>query len=163
MSHFDEAFEMLIGHEGGYVNDPADPGGETKFGISKRSYPDYDIKKLTLDKAKAIYRWDYWNPARCDDLPPGVALVVFDAAVNSGVGQSVRWLQLAVDAQPDGVIGPKTLAAVKKSPVAGLIVELLEIRLAFMERLPTYSRFGRGWRNRIITLAMQAALVEDRA
>lgn len=156
-SAFDHAFRLVVGHEGGYVNDARDPGGETRYGISRRAYPDEDIANLTLARAREIYLRDYWHRVSGDQLPPAVALVVFDAAVNSGVRQATRWLQLAVDAYPDGVIGPKTLAAVRKSNADELVQELLEMRLAFMENLPTFQTFGKGWRRRIIGLAGQAA------
>lgn len=78
--------------EGGYVNDPADPGGETKYGISKRAYPNVDIRNLTPELAGTIYENDYWGPAGCAQLPPGMALVVFDSAVNCGVQRAVNWL-----------------------------------------------------------------------
>src|SRR5215472_7824652 len=90
MSAFDQAFEIVVGHEGGYSNNSSDPGGETMYGISKRSYPDIVISTLTLDQAKAIYERDYWNKAGCDLCDPGLALVLFDAAVNNGVGQAAR-------------------------------------------------------------------------
>ena len=112
MSAFDQAFEIVVGHEGGYSNNSADPGGETKFGISRRSYPNLNIATLTLDQAKAIYQTDFWNRAGCDLCDPGLALVLFDAAVNNGVGQAVRWLQAAVGANADGAIGPATKAAI---------------------------------------------------
>lgn len=155
MTAFDSAFETLMEHEGGYVNHPDDPGGETRYGISKRSYPSEDIANLTISRAREIYLRDYWHKVSGDLLPPAVALVTFDAAVNSGVARAVRWLQLAVDAVPDGIIGPRTLAAVRASNPEDLVVELLEMRLAFMESLPTYGTFGRGWRRRIIDLAVQ--------
>lgn len=102
----------LIQREGGYVNDPADPGGETKFGISKRSYPALDIPNLTEDTAREIYFVDFWQPAGCDGMPQVVAEVVFDFAVTSSVRRSVRALQQAAGVTIDGDVGPKTLAAV---------------------------------------------------
>ena len=99
--NFDQAFDRLLGHEGGYVNDSRDPGGETNWGISKRSYPNVDIKALTQADAKAIYRRDFWAPVRADELPDVVRFDVFDAAVNHGVSQSAKWLQRAAGAQPD--------------------------------------------------------------
>ena len=149
MSYFDECFERLIGHEGGYVNNPRDPGGETKYGISKRAYPAVDIKGLTLDGAKAIYRRDYWGRARCDDLPRNVAFDVFDAAVNSGPGQAVRWLQRAVGVADDGQAGPVTLAAVGRIDPEVLQARYNGQRLDFMTRLSTWDVFGKGWARRI--------------
>ena len=149
MTYFDECFAKLIGHEGGYVFDARDPGGETKFGISKRAYPNIDIHALTLDGAKSIYRKDYWQRCRCDELPQGVAFDVFDAAVNSGPGQAIRWLQRAVGVADDGIIGPVTLAAVRKSDPAALRARYSGVRLEFMTQLSTWPAFGKGWARRI--------------
>lgn len=152
---FDVYFERLIGHEGGYVNDPKDPGGETKYGISKRAYPHVDIKALTLDEARAIYRRDYWQRARCEDMPPGMAFDLFDAAVNSGVGQAIRWLQRAVGVADDGVVGPVTIAAVRRFDAEALQARFMGQRLQFMTQLSTWDRFGKGWARRIAANLMQ--------
>jgi lysozyme family protein len=98
--NFEQAFERLVGFEGGYVADRRDPGGETKWGISKRAFPDVDIAGLTRAAAAAIYRRSYWDAVQADRLPEALRYAVFDAAVNSGVGQAVRWLQQA----PGGVV-----------------------------------------------------------
>lgn len=149
MTTFDQAFDTTVGHEGGYVNDQRDPGGETKYGISKRAYPSLDIKSLTLADAKAIYKRDYWDRAQCDKLPPGLAFDVFDAAVNSGPGQAIRWLQRAVGVADDGVVGPLTLAAVKRLEPEALQARYNGQRLDFMTRLSTWEVFSRGWARRI--------------
>jgi lysozyme family protein len=146
---FDQAFDKLISHEGGYSNNPADPGGETQFGISKRSYPDVDIKALTLELAKAIYKRDFWDRAQCDGLPPAVAFQVFDAAVNSGIGQSIRFLQRAVGVVDDGSVGPMTLAAIQRRDSAEVVAHFNAERLDFMTRLSTWETFGKGWARRI--------------
>ncbi len=146
---FDHAFEKVIGHEGGYVFDPRDPGGETKFGISKRAYPNEDIKNLTLARAKQIYRADYWNRCRCDDLPFEVRFDVFDAAVNSGVRQASIWLQRAVGAKPDGVIGNLTIKAAQQIDGMTIAMRMNGERLKFMTDLPTWQHFGKGWARRI--------------
>jgi lysozyme family protein len=148
---FNTAFSILIGHEGGYVNDPADPGGETKFGISKRAYPDVDIANLTIEQAQAIYKKDYWDAIEADKLPDEVRFSIFDAAVNSGVTRAIKWLQQTVKVRDDGVIGPVTLnAAIYTNPykINGVYNG---IRLRFMTNLPTFSNFGRGWSKRIAT------------
>lgn len=149
MTWFDQCFDKLISHEGGYVNDPRDPGGETQFGISKRAYPQLDIKALTLDAAKAIYKRDYWDRAQCDKLPPSVAYLLFDAAVNSGIGQAIRFLQRASGVADDGSIGPMTLAAVQRMDVETLAGRFLGQRLDFMTRLTTWDTFGKGWARRV--------------
>lgn len=146
---FDSCFDALIDHEGGYVNDPRDPGGETKFGISKRAYPHLDIAALTLADAKAIYRRDYWDRAHCDQLPAGLAFDLFDTAVNSGIGQAIRFLQRAVGVADDGVIGPITLANIQRADAEALQARYNGHRLAFMAKLSNWPVFGKGWALRI--------------
>lgn len=139
MSHFDRAFALLIGEEGGYVNDPADPGGETKYGISKRAYPAIDIKNLTLDQAKAIYKRDYWDRMGCDTRPWGPALVLFDCAVNQGVKRATQLLgQVATSSQP-------------------FIVAFQAERALHYASLPTFPRFGRGWMRRLLRTTLEAS------
>jgi lysozyme family protein len=152
---FDEAFEKLLGHEGGYVDNRADPGGETKFGISKRAYPAEDIRNLTLDRAKLLYFRDYWGPVGCDALPPAMRLQVFDMAVNSGVRAAIKALQKAAGENVDGVLGPLTLLAVQSMPAPRLVARFNGARLALMADLPQWPSFGRGWARRI------AANLED--
>lgn len=149
---FDQAFKIVIGHEGGYVNDLRDPGGETKYGISKRAYPDEDIKSLTLDRAKELYKRDYWDRVRADNLPKQVRLAVFDAAVNSGVSQAIKWLQRAVGVNDDGVFGPITARAVLDADPYKTAASILGQRLMFMTSLQTFDRFGKGWSRRIAQL-----------
>lgn len=154
--NFDKAFERLIGHEGGYVNHPTDPGGETKFGISRRSYPSEDIRNLTLERAKALYMRDFWGPAGCDTVPDGVKFDLFDMAVNSGVRAAVKTLQMAVGETQDGILGPRTLQAVQSMPEARVVARFNGARLGFMASLPTWTTFGRGWARRISENLMQA-------
>lgn len=148
-----DRFNLTVDHtllwEGGYVNHPSDPGGETKYGISKRAYPKEDIKNLTVAKAKEIYKKDYWDKVKGDDLPAGVDTMVFDAAVNSGIGRSIKWLQAALGVTVDGVIGPKTLIAATKADPKELILELGEQRMRFLRGLKTWNTFGSGWTNRV--------------
>lgn len=154
--NFDLAFDRLLGHEGGYSNDSRDPGGETNWGISKRAYPDVDIKALTQDQAKAIYRRDYWVAVRADELPDSVRFDVFDAAVNHGVTQSAKWLQRAAGAQPDGVIGAQTVAATR---IAGpqLAARFNGYRLQFYTDSGNWPTYGKGWARRVAAnlLALQ--------
>jgi lysozyme family protein len=157
MSRFAAAFEALIGHEGGYVNHPQDPGGETKYGISKRSYPDLDIAALTLEGAREIYQRDFWAPLACDQLPSPVALVLFDTAVNSGVGTAAKILQQILGVKSDGAIGPVTVAAALKRGAVDLAGEIIARRLYLMTGLPTWGVFGMGWTRRLVRLAGQAA------
>lgn len=149
MTAFDSSFTTLIGSEGGYVNNPADPGGETNWGISKRSYPTVDIAALSQDDAKAIYKRDFWDRAQCDRLPLGIAFDVFDTAVNSGIGQAIRFLQRAVGVADDGVVGPMTLAAISRVEPEAVQARFNGQRLDFMTRLTTWPVFGAGWARRI--------------
>lgn len=146
--NFDDAFDRLLGHEGGYVNDARDPGGETNWGISKRAYPKVDIKSLTKEAAKAIYRRDYWTPVRADELPDSVRFDVFDAAVNHGVLQSAKWLQRAAGAQPDGVIGAQTVAAARAAGPQ-LAAHFNGYRLQFYTDSSNWSVYGKGWTRRV--------------
>lgn len=151
---FDEAFERLIGHEGGYVSAEQaarnnDPGGETKYGVSKRAYPGEDIKNLTLDRAKFIYARDYWAPAGCNEWPEAIRYEIFDLAVNSGVKRAVMMLQQVVCAQPDGVIGPQTRMAVAAMAPSALRARLLGYRLEFMTNLSNWRENSAGWARRI--------------
>lgn len=149
MSNFDKAFERIIGHEGGYVSNPKDPGGETKYGISKRAYPNENIKTLTLARAKKIYKRDYWDKVQGDRWPYVVAENLFDSAVNSGVKQAIIWLQRAVYATEDGIIGPKTRAAVDANKGSVVAARMCGHRLDFLNNLKTWPTFGKGWSQRI--------------
>ena len=140
---FDTAFARLINSEGGYVNHPADPGGETKFGICKRSYPTTDIANLTIEDAKAIYRRDFWDPL--GDIHPGLKFQVFDFAVNSGMQTAIRKLQSAVKVADDGHWGPMSAKALSlMSPVDVAMLYIAE-RLDFWRKLSTWPTFGSGW------------------
>jgi lysozyme family protein len=152
---FDEAFDLLIGHEGGYVNHPSDPGGETRFGISKRAYPALNIKALSLHQAKAIYRRDYWIAAGCDRVQGPLRFDLFDMAVNSGVTQAIRTLQRAVDVEEDGLIGPATLSALSRSDAKTVQARFNGARLEMMTDLATWPTFGRGWAKRIAANLMR--------
>ena len=146
--NFDIAFDRLMGHEGGYVNHPNDPGGETKWGVSKRSYPDVDIKNLTREQAKAIYKRDFWERIHADEMYDGVAFQALDFAINSGIETSIRKLQQAVGVADDGWWGPTTRAAVASMSETDVIMRFVAFRLKFWASLNTWSTFGRGWANR---------------
>ena len=153
---FDEAFEKLLGHEGGYVNHPDDPGGETNWGITIRVAREngYNgaMREMPQSVAKDIYRKRYWAPVYGDLLPAVVRYAMFDAAVNSGVGQAARWLQRAVGVADDGRIGPVTLRAVGQVSPDKLLRSMLAQRLLFMTNLTGWNSFGRGWARRIASL-----------
>lgn len=146
---FEQAFSLTVAHEGGYVNDPADPGGETKFGISKRSYPDEDIPNMTLERAKLLYRRDYWDRMHCAAMHPSIGFALFDAGVNCGCERAATWLQQLVGAIEDGRVGPRTLASVAQASGPLLAAKLNAKRLAYCAGLPTWNRFGKGWALRL--------------
>lgn len=144
MITFDTAFDRLIGHEGGYVNDPKDPGGETNWGISKRSYPHLNIKALTREDARAIYLRDFWN-AVGDGVHPAVKFQVFDFAVNSGIGTAIRKLQAAVGAADDGQWGAVSDARARAMGTNDVLFRFIAERLDFWRKLSGWPRFGAGW------------------
>ena len=146
--NFDQAFDRLISNEGGYVNNLADPGGETQWGISKRSYPNVDIKSLTRAQAKEIYRTDFWARGSMQQFDGSVAFQVFDAAVNHGIETAVRMLQRAAGVADDGHIGPVSIAAVKAKSVTDVLMLFIAERIRFWTRLSTWPTFGKGWANR---------------
>lgn len=146
---FNASFAALIGHEGGYTWHAADPGGETKYGISKRAYPSEDIKGMTLDRARVLYLHDYWAPAGCDVVPDGIKFDLFDMAVNAGVKAAVKCLQRASGETDDGVLGPRTIQAVQSMPAPRLSARFNGYRLEHLSGLPTWPAFGKGWARRI--------------
>lgn len=141
--------ERILGHEGGYTRGDGDPGGETRWGVSKRSYPHLDIKNLTIEQAADIYLRDYLAPLEANQLPDSVAFQLLDFAINSGVDRAKVSLQRAVGVREDGDIGPATLAAVRRHTEAEVIMRLLAVRLEFMTGLSVWPQFGKGWARRI--------------
>jgi lysozyme family protein len=148
---FDDVFARLIPLEGGYSNDPQDPGDETKFGISKRSYPNLDIANLTLDDAKSIYRRDFWGAISADRLPPSVVYQLFDFAVNSGPATAIRHLQRAVGVPDDGAWGPISQKAADRCREGTIIMRLTALRLEFLADRKNWEHAGKGWARRIAT------------
>ena len=140
--NFDQAFDRLIGNEGGYTPGEGDPGGETNWGISKRSYPDVDIANLTREGAKAIYLRDFWQRGQMDQYDPAIAFQVFDMAVNSGIETAVRILQRAAGVAEDGHIGPITVAAIKAKSVTDMLMLFIAYRIKYWTRL---SNWPHGW------------------
>lgn len=143
------ALERVLGIEGGYVNDPNDPGGETKWGISKRSYPNVDIKNLTIDDARAIYIKDFLTPIDAENLPQSVVFQVLDFAVNSGIGTAIRYLQRVVGVADDGYWGPVSQAAISKMSAEEIVLNFNAARLNYMTLLKGWPDFGKGWTRRI--------------
>lgn len=175
MTNFDRMCDIVVGHEGGFTANPDDPGNwtggaigagacrGTRFGVSAAAYPDLDIANLTLESARALYQRDYWERIGGDLLPPALALLVFDAAVNNGVGRAARWLQQIAQVPQDGVIGQRTLEAISQRSatpdgLVGLCAEFLAQRLMFMTSLVTWRTFGLGWARRLCHLPYEAAI-----
>lgn len=152
--NFDQAFVDLLGHEGGYSNNPADPGGETNWGVTVAVARENGyigaMKDMDVSVAKTIYAKKYWLP-EFDQLSYPVAFQIFDAAVNSGVGQAVRWLQRSVGTADDGKIGPVTLAAALVIDPLKLVLLFNAERLMFMTNLSTWGSFSKGWARRVAT------------
>lgn len=163
--NFDAAFDLLLSptYEGGYSNDPKDPGGETKYGISKRSYPALDIKNLTRAEVKPLYRRDFWGPAGCDAVPDALKYPLFDFAVNSGPKTAVRTLQKRLQVVADGYIGPITLMEIGLWPEKDLALTLCLDRLVYMTSLSNWPHHGKGWSRRIASLGYQLLEVRPRS
>jgi lysozyme family protein len=165
-NNWDASFNNLIKHEGGYVNHPRDPGGATNLGVTQRTLSEWrrrpvtieEVKNLTRKEAEAIYRANYWEPVGGDALPPGVDIAVFDAAVNSGVRRSSKWLQRAVgmpESEVDGNAGPATLTKLRGLNPRVVALNVCDQRISFLRGLPTWPVFGRGWSTRMADVRAQ--------
>ncbi len=154
-SDWPAAIQFVLRMEGEYTLDPKDPGGETKWGISKKSYPSLDILNLTVEQAKEIYQRDFWAACSCDDLPTVFACVVFDTAVNQGTTKAKRILQMTLGVDVDGIIGPKTIAAAAKADPR-LAKKFLAYRMAEYIRTITKNNdlmaFAVNWSYRVLSL-----------
>ena len=154
---FEEALEHVLKHEGGFVNHPADPGGMTNLGVTKKVWDEWigressedEMRNLKPEDVANLYKKLYWDRVKGDDLPSGVNYCVFDAAVNSGTGRAAKWLQEAVGAVPDGAIGAKTLAKVAAHDADSLVNAYCDVRLNFLKGLKTFDTFGKGWSRRV--------------
>lgn len=149
MVNFEEIFDRLMGHEGRYSNDPDDPGGETNWGISKRSYPHLIIKELTRENAKDIYFRDFWNPLQMMTLPYSIAFQLFDFAVNSSINTAIRYFQRALGVADDGFYGPISKAKAAETTETDMIMLLNAERLDYMTKLKNWPHHGKGWTRRI--------------
>ena len=163
--NFAEALQKLLEHEGGFVDHPADPGGMTNLGVTKKVWEEWvghpvdekAMRALTPATVAPLYRAKYWDKIKGDDLPTGVDYTVFDAAVNSGPGRAAKWLQACVGVESDGGIGPKTLAAVAAMDPAELIEAYAKRRLSFLLDLPHWGTFGKGWTRRVAEVQSTAS------
>lgn len=156
---FSAALARVLVHEGGYSNHPSDPGGPTMRGIIQRVYDAYragkgqpkrPVRSISTAELEEIYRRQYWDAVRADELPPGIDYAVFDGAVNSGPAQSAKWLQRALGLPADGEVGAVTLAAARAAPDPAQVVDAIcNRRLAMLKALRTWPVFGRGWSRRV--------------
>ena len=150
LTEFNEIIEVVLHHEGGYVNDPKDPGGETNFGIAKRSHPDVDIKNLTKDGAKEIYKEHYWDKNKVESLPEQLRHIFFDMCVNHGKSRGVKILQRAANAKGknlnvDGGLGPKTIAAMDGVELDRVRAYRIKYYADLVTRKPDLEKFYYGW------------------
>jgi lysozyme family protein len=159
MSSFDDAFAALLGNEGGYVDNKADPGGATRWGVTERVARAHgytgDMHDFPLEQAKQIAKGCYWDPYQCDQFDPRIAFQVFDAAYNGG--RPAQWLQQAVGATADGVIGAKTIASVRAADPMKIVILFNASRILYYTGLNAWAEFGKGWVNRIAGNLRRAA------
>jgi lysozyme family protein len=153
--NFEECLELVLKAEGGWVNHPSDPGGETNLGVTKRVWEEYvghpveSLKKLTKEDVAPLYEQKYWRPCYGEVLPRGLDFAVFSFGVNAGPGRSVKLLQQTIGCVPDGVIGPATRGLISNSNSATLIAKFSEARREYYKSLKTFPIFGKGWLNRV--------------
>ena len=155
--NYQKCLKTILHHEGGYVNHPKDPGGETNLGVTKRVYEEHggtkDMKELTVEDVAPIYKKGYWDKMKCDDLPSGLDLCVFDFGVNAGPGRAAKFLQKMIGTTVDGGIGPMTLTKVNKhvgdNGLKESIKQYQNARQKYYENLSTFDTFGKGWTRRV--------------
>lgn len=165
--NFARALALVLKSEGGWSDNPADPGGATMKGVTLANFRRYvkadatkaDLRAITNDQVATVYRRFYWDAVVGAELPGGIDYAVFDFAVNSGPGRAAKYLQAAVGAVQDGRIGPATLSAVGARPSGAVIDDLCDARLAFLRRLPAWPVFGKGWSDRVRSVRAQALLM----
>ena len=163
IENFDKVIAHTLHEEGGYVDNPKDPGGRTNLGVTQKVWEEWvghpveekEMRGLTPADVTPLYQRKYWNACRCSELPAGLDLCVFDTAVNSGPGRAIKLLQSCLGVATDGAIGPNTIAAVsqfKASSLQHLIEDYCSARQAFLISLPTFATFGKGWTARVTRL-----------
>jgi lysozyme family protein len=167
LSDWQKSFELMLKSEGGYVNNPADPGGMTNLGVTKATWENWvgresdeaEMRGLTPEKVEPLYKKKYWDAVRGDELPAGISYLCFDFAVNAGAGRSIKTLQTAVGVNPDGGFGPMTMAAVQAVDPVELIERFSQAKEDFYRSLNTFATFGKGWLNRVADVKQKASLM----
>ena len=155
INNFQASLDLVLKSEGGWVNNPKDPGGETNLGVTKRVWEEYvghpveSLKKLTKADVAPLYELKYWRPCYGEVLPRGLDFIVFSMGINAGPGRSVKLLQSSIGCVPDGVIGPTTRSLILASNCAALITKFSETRREYYRSLKTFPIFGKGWLSRV--------------
>jgi lysozyme family protein len=166
ISNWQKSFELMLKSEGGFVNHPSDPGGMTNLGVTKTTWENWvgresdeaEMRGLTPEKVEPLYKKKYWDAVRGDEIENGgVAYLLFDFAVNAGVGRSIKTLQTAVGVTPDGGFGPMTMAAVQAVDPVDLIERFSQAKEDFYRSLNTFATFGKGWLNRVADVKVKAS------
>jgi lysozyme family protein len=155
--NFDEALKAILKHEGGFVNHPRDPGGMTNLGVTKKVWEAWvgkvvdesEMRALTPATVAPMYRKNYWDAVKADELPAGLDYLMFDFAINAGANRAIKTMQKAIGTNPDGIIGAKTLGALKNSDQKDLISKFSIEKELFYKALPTFATFGKGWMRRV--------------
>lgn len=154
----------MLASEGGYVNHPSDPGGRTNLGVTQATWENWigrqsdesEMRSLTADKVEPMYRKKYWDAVRGDELPAGISYLLFDFAVNAGVGRAIKTLQTSIGVEADGAFGPITMAAMKSYEPVKLIERFSQAKEDFYRSLNTFDVFGKGWLNRVAKVKAEA-------
>jgi lysozyme family protein len=163
--NWDDSFAAVLKHEGGYVNNPRDPGGRTNLGVTQRAWEAYlnrdvtetEMRALTPDIVKPFYKAMYWDKIKGDQLPVGVDYAAYDLAVNSGARRAAKYLQEIAGVFADGIIGPKSIDAIEALDPEQTIEVLCDMRLNFLKRLTTFDTFGKGWSRRVAEVKAKAS------
>jgi len=162
--NWQKAFEQMLASEGGYVHHPSDPGGRTNFGVTQRVWEEWvgresnekEMRSLTPEMVEPLYKRKFWDAVRGNELPAGISYLIFDFAVNAGVGRSIKTLQSAIGVTPDGGFGPMTMAAVQAIDPVELIEKFSQGKEDFYRSLNTFETFGKGWLNRVAAVKVKA-------
>ena len=155
--NFEKSLELVLAHEGGYVNHPSDPGGKTNLGVTQRVWEDYvghkvdeaEMRSLTKELVAPLYRKEYWDAVHGDQLPSGADYLAFDFAVNAGAFRSIKTIQRALNITADGIIGPVTVKAIQDTNAEEFINNFTNAKESFYRSLANFPTFGRGWLNRV--------------